>query len=75
MGNDARKYTALTIRKLDILSGNQCAAPDCNNVLSESYSDEDLRPFDISDKIQYNNIRRNKYLIEEYRCKILEKPI
>jgi hypothetical protein len=33
MGSEARKYTLSTIRKLDTLSGNQCAAPDCNRPL------------------------------------------
>lgn len=29
MEKDARKYTRTTIRRLDMLSGNQCASPDC----------------------------------------------
>ena len=33
MGNNARKYTLPTIKKLYGLSGNQCAAPDCKKVL------------------------------------------
>lgn len=31
--NRARDYTRSTIRRLDILSGNQCAAPDCDRKL------------------------------------------
>lgn len=33
MGNDARKYTRVTIRRLDMLSGNQCATPNCGKRL------------------------------------------
>jgi hypothetical protein len=33
MGNEARNYTRKTIRKLDTLSGNRCAAPECGRVL------------------------------------------
>lgn len=31
--NRAREYTRSTIRRLDTLSGNQCAAPDCIKIL------------------------------------------
>lgn len=30
MPNKARQYKSTTIRRLDTLSGNQCASPDCN---------------------------------------------
>lgn len=33
MGNKARKYTPTTIRRLDILSGNECAHPTCKKGL------------------------------------------
>ncbi|MDR0574807.1 MAG: hypothetical protein LBG96_12405 [Tannerella sp.] len=33
MGNGARKYTRPTLKRLYGLSGNQCAAPDCDRVL------------------------------------------
>ena len=33
MSSKAREYTRATIRKLGILSGNQCYAPNCNNPL------------------------------------------
>lgn len=33
MGKDARKYTRVTIRRLDTLSGNQCASPCCEKRL------------------------------------------
>lgn len=33
MGNEARKYTLPTLKRLYGLSGNQCAAPDCKRVL------------------------------------------
>lgn len=33
MGNLARQYTKSTLKRLFILSGNQCAAPDCTNQL------------------------------------------
>ena len=33
MGNKARPYTQSTIKRLFLLSCNQCAVPDCNNSL------------------------------------------
>ncbi len=33
MGDKAHNYTLTTIKKLFLLSCNQCAAPDCNNIL------------------------------------------
>ena len=33
MNNKARDYKRTTIRRLDTLSGNECAAPDCSNKL------------------------------------------
>lgn len=33
MGSKARNYTRVTLKKLHILSGNQCAAPDCTSPL------------------------------------------
>ncbi|TAA41801.1 ABC-three component system protein [Corallincola spongiicola] len=32
-GSKARSYKPSTVRRLDILSGNECAAPDCSNQL------------------------------------------
>lgn len=31
MGKKAREYTRTTLRRLDTLSGNECAAPECDN--------------------------------------------
>lgn len=36
------------------------------NIENTLVNDESLQPFGIPDKISYNNIKRNKYLIEEY---------
>lgn len=36
------------------------------NFENDALDDESLQAFGISDKISYNNIKRNKYLIEEY---------
>lgn len=33
MGKLARQYTQVTIKRLFMLSGSQCAAPDCTNIL------------------------------------------
>lgn len=42
---------------------NAIADPDFE---SDAVNDERLQAFGIPDKISYNNIKRNKYLIEEY---------
>ena len=33
MTEKARQYKPSTVRRLDILSGNECSAPDCSNKL------------------------------------------
>jgi hypothetical protein len=63
--NHESKYLHEQIRNPSLLMQAINAIADADFENADAI-DERLRPFSISEKIEYNNVKRNRYLIEEY---------